>query len=61
MDVHTNYSTNKASPDASVMPLNPIYDVNVPIEDSTPLEAFVEEVEETHYYLQKMTNAIVNI
>ena len=48
MDVHTNYSTNKASPDASVMPLNPIDDVNVPIEDSTPFEAFVEEVEETH-------------
>ena len=48
VDVHTNYSTNKASPDASVMPLNPIDDVNEPIEESTPLEAFVEEVEETH-------------
>ena len=43
VDVHTNYSTNKASPDVSVMPLNPIDDVNVPIEDSTPLEAIVEE------------------
>ena len=33
---------------ASVMPLNPIDDVDVAIEDSTPLEAIVEEVEETH-------------
>ena len=38
----------EASPEASVMPLNPIDNVNVPIEDSTPLEAVVEGVEETH-------------
>ena len=30
------------------MPLNLIDQVNVPIEDSTPLEALVEVVEETH-------------
>ena len=36
------------SPEASVMPLNPIDDVDVPIEDSTPLEAIVEGVEESH-------------
>ena len=36
------------SPESSVMPLNPIDDVDVPIEDSTPLEAIVEGVEETH-------------
>ena len=30
------------------MPLNPIDDVDVPIEDSTPLEAIVEGVEESH-------------
>ena len=38
----------QASPEASVMPLNPIDDVDVPIEDSTPSEAIVEGVEETH-------------
>ena len=30
------------------MPLNPINDVVVAIEDSTPLEAFMEGVEEPH-------------
>ena len=35
-------------PEASVSPVNPIDDVYVPIEDSTPLEAIVEEVEESH-------------
>ena len=29
-------------PEASVMPLNPIDDVDVPIEDSTPLETLVD-------------------
>ena len=38
----------QTSLEASVMPLNPIDDVDVPIEDSTPLEAIVEEVEESH-------------
>ena len=38
----------QASPESSVMPLNPIDDVDVPIEDSTPLEAIVEGVKETH-------------
>ena len=38
----------QASPESSVMPLNPIYDVDVPTEDSTPLEAIVEDAEETH-------------
>ena len=33
----------QTSPEASVMPLNPIDDVDVSIEDSTPLEAIVEE------------------
>ena len=36
------------SPESSVMPLNPIDNVDVPIEDSTPLEAIVEGVKETH-------------
>ena len=35
----------QTSPESSVMPLNPIEDVDVPIEDSTPLEAIVEGVE----------------
>ena len=35
-------------PESSVMPLNPIDDVDVPIEDSTPIEAIVEGVEEAH-------------
>ena len=38
----------QTSPESSVMPLNPIDDVDVPIEDSTPLEAIVERVEEAH-------------
>ena len=38
----------QTSPEASVTPLNPIDDVDVPIEDSTPLEAIVEGVEELH-------------
>ena len=39
----------QTSPEASVSPVNPIEDVYfVPIEDSTPLEAIVEEVEESH-------------
>ena len=38
----------QTSPEASAMPLNPIDDVDVPIEDSTPLEAIVEGVEESH-------------
>ena len=38
----------QTSPEASVSPVNPIDDVYVPIEDSTPLEAIVEEVEESH-------------
>ena len=38
----------QTSPESSVMPLNLIDDVDVPIEDSTPLEAIVEGVEETH-------------
>ena len=38
----------QTSLEASVMPLNPVDDVDVPIKDSTPLEAIVEEVEETH-------------
>ena len=37
----------QTSLEASVMPLNPIND-DVPIEDSTPLEAIVEGVEESH-------------
>ena len=38
----------QTSPEASVMPLNPIDDVDATIEDSTPLETIVEGVEETH-------------
>ena len=38
----------QTSPEASVSPVNPIDDVYVPIEDSTPLEAIIEEVEESH-------------
>ena len=38
----------QTSPESPVMPLNPIVDVDVPIEDSTPLEAIVKGVEETH-------------
>ena len=38
----------QASPEASVMPLNPIDDFDVPIEDSTPLETIVEGAEESH-------------
>ena len=38
----------QTSPEAFVMPLNPVDDVDVPIEDSTPLEAIVEGVEESH-------------
>ena len=38
----------QTSPEASVSPVNPIDDVYLPIEDSTPLEAIVEEVEESH-------------
>ena len=38
----------QTSPESSVMPLNPIDDVIVPIEDSTPLEAIVEGEEESH-------------
>jgi len=38
----------QTSLEASVMPLNPIDDVDVPIEDSTPLETIVEGVKETH-------------
>ena len=38
----------QTSPESSVMPLNPIDDVDVPIEDSTPLEAIVEGEEESH-------------
>ena len=38
----------QASPEASVMPLNPIDNVDVSTDDSTPLEAIVEVVEETH-------------
>ena len=38
----------QTSPESSVMPLNPIDDVDIPIEDSTPLEAIVEVVGETH-------------
>ena len=38
----------QTSLEASVMPLNPINDVVVAIEDSTPLEAFMEGLEETH-------------
>ena len=38
----------QTSLEATVMPLNPIDDVDVPIEDSTPLEAIVEGVEEAH-------------
>ena len=49
-------STNDAADDAlpqtsleaSVTPLNPIDDVDAPIEDSTPLEAIVEGAEESH-------------
>ena len=36
------------SPEASVLPLNPIDDVVVSNEDSMPLEAIVEGVKETH-------------
>ena len=35
-------------PESSVMPLNPIDDVEDEMEDSTQLEAIVKEVEETH-------------
>ncbi|WP_156915531.1 hypothetical protein [Synechococcus sp. WH 8109] len=38
----------QASPESSVMPLNPLDDDDVPIEDSTPLGAIVEGVEESH-------------
>ena len=38
----------ETSLEASVMPLNPINYVVVAIEDSTPLEAFMEGVEATH-------------
>ena len=38
----------QTSLEASVTPLNPIEDVVDKIEDSTPLEAIVEGVEETH-------------
>ena len=38
----------QTSPESPVTPLNPIDDVDVQIEDSTPLEAIVEGVEETH-------------
>ena len=39
----------QTSPEASVMPLNPIDDVDdVPIKDSAPLEEIVEEVKESH-------------
>ena len=48
VDVHTNYSTNKASPDASVLPLNPVDEDYLSNEGSMPLEAAVEGVEETH-------------
>ena len=37
----------QTSPESSVMPLNPIDDVDVPIEDSTPLEALVEANEQS--------------
>ena len=38
----------QTSPDASVMPLNPIDYVDAQIEDSTPVEAIVEGVEKSH-------------
>ena len=38
----------QTSPEASVMPLNPIDDVVDEMEDSTPLEAVVKGVEESH-------------
>ena len=38
----------QTSPESSVMPLNPIDDVGMTVEDSMPLEAIVEGVEETH-------------
>jgi hypothetical protein len=38
----------QTSPESSVMPLNPIDDVDTPIKDSTTLEAIVKGVEETH-------------
>ena len=38
----------QASSESPVMPLNPIDDVDEPIEDSTPLEAIVEGVQESH-------------
>ena len=38
----------QASPEASVMPLNPANDAVQTIEDSSPLEAIVEGVEESH-------------
>ena len=38
----------EASLEASVMPLNPLEKADVTIEDSTPLEAIVEGVEESH-------------
>ena len=38
----------QASPESSVVPLNPIDDVVVSNEDSMPLEAIVEGVKETH-------------
>ena len=38
----------QTSLEASVTPLNPIDDVDIPIEDSTPSEAIVEEVKESH-------------
>ena len=44
----TSLFLTQASPESSVMSLNSIDDANVPIEDSTPLEAIVEGVEEIH-------------
>ena len=38
----------QTSPESSVMPLNPIDDVDVLIEDSAPLRPIVEGVEKTH-------------
>ena len=38
----------QASPESPVMPLNPIDDVDIEIEDSTPLEAIMEGVEDMH-------------
>ena len=38
----------QASPESSLMPLNPTDDDDIQIKDSTPLEAIIEVVEETH-------------